>query len=266
MKNKNILSMVFALGTLSPAAHVYAQCFSVSLSHTNVTCNGDSNGTATASVTGGTAPYAYSWSTTPAQTAATATGLTAGTYIVAVNDATPCPVIIDTVTITEPAALIVSVGSTNASSCSASDGSAVVNASGGTAPYTYSWSTTPVQTTIVATGLAVGTYSVTVTDVNFCSLTATVNITCVSSVASLTVQNEFVIFPNPTDGKFQVSGLKLQVANIEIYNLLGEKIYSTAVIGRPASVIDISNHPEGIYFLNIKTVAASFTHKLIIQK
>ncbi|HIO72827.1 MAG TPA: T9SS type A sorting domain-containing protein, partial [Flavobacteriales bacterium] len=44
------------------------------------------------------------------------------------------------------------------------DGNATVTATGGTSPYTYVWSTSPVQTTSIATGLCVGTYTVTVTD------------------------------------------------------------------------------------------------------
>ncbi|MCK7460592.1 MAG: SprB repeat-containing protein [Sphingobacterium sp.] len=48
---------------------------------------------------------------------------------------------------------------------------------GGTGAYTYSWNTTPVQTTQTATGLVAGTYIVTVTDANNCTQTASVTIT-----------------------------------------------------------------------------------------
>ncbi|NDA28823.1 MAG: hypothetical protein EBZ25_08360, partial [Flavobacteriia bacterium] len=58
-----------------------------------------------------------------------------------------------------------------------SDGSATVAASGGTQPYTYSWVTTPVQTTATASGLAAGTYNVTATDNNGCTSTQSVTIT-----------------------------------------------------------------------------------------
>ncbi|MFA9192747.1 SprB repeat-containing protein, partial [Flavobacterium sp. FZUC8N2.13] len=54
---------------------------------TNVSCFGGNNGQATASATGGTAGYSYSWNTSPVQNTATATGLTAGTYTVTVTDA-----------------------------------------------------------------------------------------------------------------------------------------------------------------------------------
>ena len=58
--------------------------------HTNVSCFGGNNGTATISAIGGTSPYTYSWNTSPAQTTAIATGLSAGTYTVVVTDANGC--------------------------------------------------------------------------------------------------------------------------------------------------------------------------------
>src|SRR5205085_4586572 len=76
-----------------------------------------------------------------------------------------------------PCALVVSASSTDASNCpSPNNGTATANiVSGGVGPYTYLWSNG--QTTNPATGLIVGNYSVTVTDINGCtaSTSATVN-------------------------------------------------------------------------------------------
>jgi hypothetical protein len=55
-----------------------------------VACDETNSGTASALVTGGTAPYSYSWNVSPAQTAATAIGLAPGTYTVTVTDANNC--------------------------------------------------------------------------------------------------------------------------------------------------------------------------------
>ncbi|MBP2281685.1 gliding motility-associated-like protein [Flavobacterium sp. CG_23.5] len=157
---------------------------------TNVSCFGGNNGNATVSVTGGTSPYTYSWNTNPIQTSVTATGLTAGTYNVTVTDANGC-VDSSPVTITEPAGMSATISAQTDVYCSGnSSGSATVTVNGGTAPYGYSWNTTPVQTSATATNLAVGTYTAIITDANGCTTSTQATITepngIVISIASQT--------------------------------------------------------------------------------
>ncbi|NQV54041.1 MAG: T9SS type A sorting domain-containing protein, partial [Flavobacteriales bacterium] len=140
---------------------------------TNVSCNAGSDGSATVSVSGGTTPYAYAWSG-GGGTAVSATGLSAGTYIVTATDANGCT---DTasVTITEPTSISLATSPTNVSCNGANDGSISVVASGGTAGYSYLWSTAATSATI--TNLSPGNYTVTVTDANGCTETAAQAIT-----------------------------------------------------------------------------------------
>ncbi|WP_123774144.1 T9SS type A sorting domain-containing protein [[Flexibacter] sp. ATCC 35103] len=146
----------------------------VSPSQTNLACNGGTNGSATVNVTGGTGAYTYSWSPSGG-TAATATGLTAGTYTVTITDANSCQAA-QSFTLTEPDALTAITTSTSVSCNGGSNGSATVNVTGGTGVYTYSWSPTG-GTAATATGLTAGMYTVTITDDNGCSITETVTIT-----------------------------------------------------------------------------------------
>ncbi len=132
----------------------------------NVTCNGANDGSATIGASGGTSPYSFVWNEIPGLSGATATGLAAGTYTVVVTGTNGCSNTIS-VTITEPSALSASFTTMN-SVCGAATGSATVNVSGGTASYTYLWSDAAGQTSAMATGLAAGAYSVTVTDANNC--------------------------------------------------------------------------------------------------
>ncbi|MFA6129052.1 MAG: HYR domain-containing protein [Bacteroidales bacterium] len=145
---------------------------------TNILCFGNSTGTATVTVTGGTGPYSWSWNTTPGQTAATATGLSAGTYIVNVTDARGCTKTA-TAILTQPAAALTATitAQTNILCFGNATGTATVTATGGTGAYTYSWNTTPEQTDATATGLTAGTYIVTVTDANTCTWNTTSIIT-----------------------------------------------------------------------------------------
>ena len=136
-------------------------------SQTNPLCSGGTSGSATVSVTGGATPYSFAWSP-GGGTNATATGLSAGTYIVLVTDSNGCTNS-DTVAITDPAAITYSIFA-NSSNCNSADGSAIISVSGGMQPYTYLWSDS--QTTDTAVGLAAGTYAVTITDSNGCTKTA----------------------------------------------------------------------------------------------
>ncbi|WP_167330311.1 VWA domain-containing protein, partial [Flavobacterium denitrificans] len=144
-------------------------------SKTDVNCKGDATGAATASANGGTAGYSYSWNTVPVQTGATASNLVAGTYIVTVTDSKGCTDT-ETVIIDEPAnALTAAIDSHVDVSCKGdATGSATASATGGTAGYSYSWNTVPVQTGATASNLAAGTYIVTVTDSKGCTDTETV--------------------------------------------------------------------------------------------
>ena len=157
-------------------------------SQTNVACNGGTDGSATATATGGTAPYTYLWSN--AATTATATGLAAGNYNVTITDANGCTTNVSNINITEPTALTSSISSqTNVACNGASTGAATVTTTGGTAPYTYLWSNA--STTATATGLAAGNYNVTITDANGCTTNVSnINITeptaLTSSISSQT--------------------------------------------------------------------------------
>ena len=102
-----------------------------------MSCNGGSDGTVMANVSGGTAPYTYLWDN--GQTTDSVYNLSAGDYNVTITDYNGCSST-STATITEPIILTSSITSTNDVSCNGgSNGSAVVSASGGTAPYSYLW-------------------------------------------------------------------------------------------------------------------------------
>ncbi|MBL7892221.1 MAG: SprB repeat-containing protein, partial [Bacteroidia bacterium] len=122
----------------------------------NVTCNGACDGTATA-LAAGTAPYTYSWS--GGQTTSSVTNLCAGTFTVSVTDALSC-VSTSTTTILQAPALTATVTSTNAK-CNTL-GTASIIASGGSAPYTYSWSPGGKITSTITAGA--GIYTVTLRD------------------------------------------------------------------------------------------------------
>ncbi|MCB0395644.1 MAG: gliding motility-associated C-terminal domain-containing protein [Flavobacteriales bacterium] len=141
--------------------------------HTNVSCFGGSDGTITASVTGGVSPYDYNWDNS--ETTSLVTGIPIGNHCVTVTDQNGCTAVV-CATLTEPSELVLSTTTTLAT-CGQCNGSASVSPSGGTSIYTYLWDVAASdQITATASGLCAGTYNVTVTDANGCTATIQSNV------------------------------------------------------------------------------------------
>lgn len=141
-------------------------------SSNNVSCFGVADGDATATVSGGTPPYSYLWDT--GSTEAFISTLLAGNYGLTVMDANGCSES-TIVSITQPTALTINTESTNVVCFGEANGTASVSASGSVPPYNYVWSNGSTSTDI--SGLAPGTYDVTVTDENGCLTKASLDIT-----------------------------------------------------------------------------------------
>jgi len=137
----------------------------------NALCYGGAGGTATVNASGSSGPYTYSWSPS-GQTNATATNLSKGIYVVRVTNDSGC-YSIDTVIISQPTLIKTSVNISPA--CSGNNGNATAIVSGGTMPYTYNWAPSG-GTSASATGLAAGTYTVSVKDSNGCTQIQTATI------------------------------------------------------------------------------------------
>ncbi|MEO8149717.1 MAG: gliding motility-associated C-terminal domain-containing protein [Bacteroidia bacterium] len=170
--------------------------------HTNVTCPGGSDGTATANITlGGTPPYTFLWSN--GQTTQTATGLAAGSYTVTVTPSgVACPTPI-TINITAPTAFNV-VPNIVGASCGTATGSASVAVTGGTGAYTYLWSNA--ATNAAAINLFAGTYTVTVTDASFCTYSYSLVVPTTNSITSAIAVAQQVSCIGGNDGNATASG------------------------------------------------------------
>jgi hypothetical protein len=135
-------------------------------------CMGDSNGAAIAVPTGGAGTYSYFWST--GSTTSSSGAVAAGDYIVMVTDITGCSQA-DTITVAEPALLTVTGVPSDPLCADDSTGTIDITPAGGTAAYSYIWSNgTSLDD---PTGLAAGSYSVTITDANGCVATGSFSLT-----------------------------------------------------------------------------------------
>jgi hypothetical protein len=224
----------------------------------NISCNGGTNGSATLGVKYGTAPYTYLW-TPSGETTQTATGLSAGTYTITVTDANGCTGTAAVTTLTQPLALKDSVAS---ETCSNNEITASLGVTGGTPAYTYLWNPGG-GTKQTMTGLAPGTYTITVTDAHGCS-----NVIHKVLVCGGVVKNEGAVdagdttgtqccggqfninlYPNPNTGQFTISGLDKGMI-IELYDYLGRRI-SSSIASETTARLNIADQPNGLYLVRI---------------
>lgn len=136
-------------------------------------CN-QANGSATITALGGNGSYTYSWS--EGSQTPTAINLTPGSYCVKVTDMKGCADSVCIPVSNIPGVAITSSSSTGTTCSYTCDGQAQVNAAGGIAPYTYSWTSIP-STSQNVTNLCAGTYTVIVTDSDNCKDTVSISVT-----------------------------------------------------------------------------------------
>ncbi len=147
------------------------------------------------------------------------------------------------------------------------NGTATVVASGGTPPYTYSWSEPGVGNDSIATGLDAGNYTVTVTDDEGCQATSTVTVGNNVGINDLELAEAISIYPNPTSGALNVEfPLESNIIDITVSDVIGRTISKINVVGLERTTIDFNGMAEGIYHLNFLAVDKKATKKVVHLK
>lgn len=168
---------------------------------TNPSCAGDSSGAIDITLTGGTPPVTYLWTTN--DTTEDLTNVPAGAYGVLVTDSFNC-FLFEFNTLTDNPPLVVTVGAVVDVDCNSSaSGSIQLTVTGGVPAYTFNWSD-PMATGQNPSNLPAGTYTVTVTDQNNCTdvASATINEPTAISASVFNVTN--VSCNGYTDGGIDV--------------------------------------------------------------
>lgn len=230
---------------------------------THVNCYGDSTGAIDITDVSGSSTFEWSNGATTEDIS----DLPAGTYSVTVSP--PGPNICSThltFTISEPTQLALNITHTN-QTWGGSDGTATANVTGGVPPYSYQWSNS--QTTQTITGLTVSTYSVTVTDLNGCTATGSVDIE--TGLYPVDRNLDLKIYPNPTDGNVTID-LTLPNNNevyVQFFNALGEAIVSDHLKGvkNLQKVYALHERAAGIYWIRITTAdQKTATRKIVLTR
>ena len=232
----------------------------------------DDGGVTTVSLTAfafGSPPYTYAWSNADTTQAITL-GATAetGTYNVTVSNMCGESVTSDTTSVTIHTPLVVDTTSiVDASSTGASDGAINTAVTSGTSPYTYAWSPGG-STDPSPSGLASGTYDLSLTDANGCVTTLSATVGEPVGISELEF-GSFNIHPNPNNGEFTVELVNLgnDEYNIVVRNIIGQIVFSETVIGNTIDKIDVNltDQENGVYLLTISNSNGIRTEKLIVH-
>ncbi len=218
-------------------------------------CYGDSNGIGTAIAAGGTGTATYLWDDPMAQTTPAASGLSAGTYTVIATDANGCTAT-DTYTVSQPSEIII----TGVVTYDNGTGSGAVDATivGGTTPYASTvWSNS--ATTEDISGVTGGLYTITVTDDNGCTKDTTFNIKGSVGLTDPTAP-EFVIYPNPTNGQFQIQ--LVGDYQIIIHDAAGRIVFTQNATDD--TNINLTTQ-SGVYMVEVIKENQSYFQRLVIQ-
>ncbi len=210
-------------------------------------CLGNS-ATISASASGGTAPYTYTWSSGPTNTLVIINPAVTTNYSVTLKDANGC---VDTKTLTQSVAQLPSVFITSNDSMICRGEIATLTGNGANS---YVWSTGGVNTTEVVSPTVTITYSVTGTDVNSCSNLAVFTQSvadCLGMEKNAEDNLELNIYPNPSNGIFFVSGnTDHKKLEIEIVDVNG-KLLLKDVFYNEIKLIYLTQYAKGIYHINV---------------
>jgi hypothetical protein len=232
-------------------------------------CYDGNNGSASATASGGTGAYTYSWFPSGG-TNATETGLSAGNYTVTVKDSNGCTATAAT-TITQAPGMVITTDSTSDFSSGGCNGIASITVvSGGVPPYTYLWSPGG-QTTDTIKNQCEGDYCCTVTGANGCSESVCVLVTNTTGVQQLSVgSGRLSVYPNPSNGLFTIqlpdnSGQ----SSVEIYNVLGQNLLKQTLSStQENNTINLRDKSAGVYFYRVVTNDGGLIGegKIVIEK
>jgi len=216
----------------------------------NVSCfEGNDGSVAIAQVTGGVAPYVFSWedgSETPSLN-----GLVAGTYNVTVQDGNDCT-LEQSISIIEPAELEIS-----ASIIATANAGIDLTVTGGTEPYAFSWNNGANTEDIF--GLAPGEYEVQITDANGCTYFADYEI-LFTSTQSIEELSSWELYPVPAKEFVLIDAMFTEAVAVSIKLVsLDGKVQQSAMqeidfsAGQQKQRLDISDLDQGIYMVVLES-------------
>lgn len=219
-----------------------------------ISCFGAADGSLTVSPVGGKAPFDWSWQGS-ASKSPTLAPLGPGEYRLTLTDAWGCEAVW-ALPLTQPDSLRVGgVALSPASDSVSADGKVSVTVEGGTSPYAGLWSNG--QPGLSLTGLAPGTYTLTLTDANACSFTASYVVGVTSGTHDLAPQISVQVWPSPFEERLLVAFSPHTGAVAEGYFSLRDMLGRTVLqvpLYTGVQEVQTDDLPPGVYFWEVSLV------------
>ncbi|MES2627347.1 MAG: T9SS type A sorting domain-containing protein [Bacteroidota bacterium] len=229
-----------------------------------VTCFGEANGEINGlTVSGGTAPFAFSVDGTNFQTENAFTGLVAGSYVITVQDNNGCTAEFS-FNINTPSQITADVVIDAYDETNGYD--VTIDVDGGTtelAALQISLNGGAFQSSETFTGLQPGEYTYTVKDDNGCSITGDFTLTDPSSVGSVAGGLEVSVYPNPFAGVLSIKGQLPADAVVTLVDVYGKAVNAQLTNNGAVTVINTESLAKGMYILNIKANGINVSKKVI---
>ena len=238
---------------------VNASGLSLTVSSTIPTC-GATNGTITATATGGVAPLQYSINGVTYQAGNVFTSIAAGAYTVYVKDATGC-IVTRIINVPNPSNLTLTANVPQQATCGTASGVIVANGTGGIAPLQYSINGTTFQSSNIFIGVAPGTYTITVKDASGCIATQVVTVTNSGTGGAIT-DVTFTI-----QDALACTGHLGKIKNLKAVPNGGGNVYQFSLDGGAFQTGNqFINVSVGTHFITAKNVGSAGTGQCTISK
>lgn len=225
----------------------------------NNVCNSDSNGLIKTKLTGGSKPYKYQWSN--GNNADSIAHLKNGLYAFTISDNNGCLYESQPITITSVSDIKVFYTS-QAANPGKEDGKLIITPQGGKGQYTITWDD-PLLSGSTVSNLKAGKYFFTVEDELNCVLDTFAIVDQVNGLEE-GFENNLSIAPNPFVDQFIIHSPN-PIIQLSIFTLTGQAVnISHTVFNDKGIMVDLSNHPSGIYVLDIKLL--NHSQKILLHK
>ena len=212
---------------------------SLDIEFTEWLCSGAADGEVSLMVSGGTPEYSYFVNGVQYQDSIIA-GLSEGNYTLYVSDLNGCDQEAQA-NMSNLDPIVIDFDMVPASGVNTLDGIIISNVTGGLAPYSYNWSATQSDESVIVY-LNPGWYSLEVTDSNNCMVSDSIYLSALNLQEDL--YSHVFVYPNPTAEKLFFNS---EATNIMVFSKEGKRVMSKT----KGDFIDLSPLSSGIYYISL---------------